>query len=50
MLDASITLFVVASLALIATPGQDNTYIVTRGITQGRKAALVSAWGYTSVS
>ncbi len=33
------------SWALIATPGQDNIYIITRGIAQGRKAALVSAWG-----
>ncbi len=45
MLDANIALFIAASLALIATPGQDNIYIVTRGITQGRAAALVSAWG-----
>lgn len=45
MLDANLILFLTASLALIATPGQDNIYIVTRGIAQGRKAALVSAWG-----
>jgi threonine/homoserine/homoserine lactone efflux protein len=38
-------LFFAASLALIATPGQDNIYILTRGIAQGRLAALVSAWG-----
>jgi threonine/homoserine/homoserine lactone efflux protein len=41
-------LFVAASLALIATPGQDNIYILTRGIAQGRLAALVSAWGVGS--
>jgi threonine/homoserine/homoserine lactone efflux protein len=45
LLDANLILFLTASLALIATPGQDNIYIVTRGIAQGRKAALVSAWG-----
>ncbi len=45
MPDANVALFVVASLALIATPGQDNIYIITRGIAQGRKSALVSAWG-----
>lgn len=38
-------MFVAASLALIATPGQDNIYILTRGIAQGRLTALVSAWG-----
>lgn len=35
----------IASLALIATPGQDNLYILTRGIAGGRTVALVSAWG-----
>jgi threonine/homoserine/homoserine lactone efflux protein len=44
-LDPNLALFVAASLALIATPGQDNIYILTRGIAQGRLAALVSAWG-----
>jgi threonine/homoserine/homoserine lactone efflux protein len=43
--DTNLVLFVTASLALIATPGQDNIYILTRGIAQGRPAALVSAWG-----
>ncbi|MBX6765050.1 MAG: LysE family translocator [Rubrobacteraceae bacterium] len=42
---AQMSWFLVASLALIAIPGQDNIYIITRGIAQGRKAALVSAWG-----
>lgn len=45
LLDANLALFFAASLALIATPGQDNIYILTRGIAQGRFAALVSAWG-----
>lgn len=45
LLDANLALFIGASLALIATPGQDNIYILTRGIAQGRHAALVSAWG-----
>lgn len=45
LLDANLALFVAASLALIATPGQDNIYILTRGVAQGRPAALVSAWG-----
>ncbi len=43
--ETNLVLFLIASLALIATPGQDNIYILTRGIAQGRRAALVSAWG-----
>lgn len=45
LLETNLILFLTASLALIATPGQDNIYILTRGIAQGRRAALVSAWG-----
>lgn len=41
----NLLLFLAASLALIATPGQDNLYVLTRGIAQGRRAALVSSWG-----
>ena len=48
VLDANLVFFVAASLALIATPGQDNVYILTRGIAQGRTAALVSAWGVST--
>ncbi|MDP9486459.1 MAG: LysE family translocator [Actinomycetota bacterium] len=48
ILDANLVLFVAASLALIATPGQDNVYILTRGIAQGRTAALVSALGVSA--
>ena len=45
IVDANLIRFVTASLALIATPGQDNIYVLTRGVAQGRRAALVSAWG-----
>ena len=38
-------LFLTASLALIVAPGPDNVLVVTRGISQGRAAALVSAAG-----
>lgn len=38
-------LFLAASLALIAAPGPDNILVLTRGIAQGRGAALVSAAG-----
>jgi len=40
---ADLILFLTASLALIVTPGPGNLYILARGVTQGRKAALVSA-------
>lgn len=42
---STIALFAVAALALIAVPGPNVIYIVTRGITQGRTAALVSSFG-----
>ena len=38
-------LYVVASLALIATPGQDMIYVITRSLAQGRKAGIASAVG-----
>ncbi len=34
-----------ASVAVIAAPGPDNILVLTRGMTLGRKAALVSATG-----
>jgi threonine/homoserine/homoserine lactone efflux protein len=46
--DASIVLFVVASLAVIVAPGPDNVYVLTRGVAQGREVALASAWGMCS--
>ena len=38
-------LFLIASLALIVAPGPDNILVLTRGVTLGRRAALVSAAG-----
>jgi len=38
-------LYVVASLALIATPGQDMVYVITRSLAQGRAAGIASAVG-----
>ncbi len=37
--------FTAAALVLIAVPGPNHIYIVTRGIGQGRRAALASAFG-----
>ena len=44
-MPAGLELYVVASLALIATPGQDMIYVVTRSLAQGRLAGLASALG-----
>lgn len=44
----SLALFIIASLALVLMPGPNTLYVMTRGITQGRKAALVSAFGASS--
>ncbi|GGS80106.1 RhtB family transporter [Planobispora rosea] len=38
-------LFVVASLALVLIPGPNHLYIAARGISQGRAAAMASAFG-----
>jgi LysE type translocator len=40
-----LVLFLVASLVLIAAPGPDNLLVLTRGVTLGRRSALVSAAG-----
>lgn len=40
-------LFFIASWALILTPGPDMLYVITRGISQGRRAGLHSAFGVT---
>jgi threonine/homoserine/homoserine lactone efflux protein len=45
MASPSLWVYVGASLALIATPGQDMLYVVTRSLAQGRIAGLCSAVG-----
>ena len=40
-------LFIAASWALIIAPGPDMLYVITRGISQGRRAGLLSAFGVT---
>ena len=45
MQETNLILFLTASLALIVAPGPDNILVLTRGIAQGRGAALVSAAG-----
>ena len=43
--DANLILFLTASVLVILAPGPDNILVLTRGVTLGRKAALVSAAG-----
>jgi threonine/homoserine/homoserine lactone efflux protein len=40
-----LALYVAASLALIATPGQDMLYVISRSLAQGRFAGVCSALG-----
>jgi threonine/homoserine/homoserine lactone efflux protein len=42
-----ILLFSLTSLILIFTPGPDIIYVLTRGVAQGRKAALAAAMGFS---
>lgn len=43
----SMPLFIIASIALILTPGPDVIYVVTRGMAGGRRAGLISSLGVT---
>ncbi len=45
MESPALGLYIVASLALIATPGQDMLYVITRSLGQGRLAGVCSAVG-----
>jgi len=42
---AKFVLFVGVAWALILAPGPDMLYVITRGVTQGRKAGMLSAVG-----
>lgn len=47
MIDTTqLLLFISASFLLAITPGPDIVYTLTRGITQGRKAAMYAAFGF----
>ena len=45
MSETNLILFLTASLVVIVAPGPDNILVLTRGVTLGRRAALVSAAG-----
>lgn len=42
---AKFTLFITVSWALILAPGPDMLYVITRGMTHGRRAGMLSAFG-----
>lgn len=44
-MDTNLLLFLTASLVVIVAPGPDNILVLTRGVSLGRRAALVSAAG-----
>ena len=43
----NLMLFILASWVLIITPGPDMIYVISRGISQGRRAGIISAIGVT---
>lgn len=44
----SFTIFIIASIALIITPGPDIIYVLTRGIADGKRSGAISAIGVTA--
>ena len=44
----SLTIFILASMALIITPGPDIIYVLTRGIADGKGSGVMSAIGVTA--
>jgi len=44
----SLTLFILASIVLIVTPGPDIIYVLTRGIADGKQSGAMSAIGVTT--
>jgi threonine/homoserine/homoserine lactone efflux protein len=45
MPTANLALFFAASIALIVAPGPDSLYVLARGVGQGRRAGIISAFG-----
>src|SRR5262245_58259140 len=45
MRSSTLLIFALTVLPLILTPGPDVLYVTTRGIAQGRRAALISTFG-----
>ena len=45
MYETQILLFIATSLLVILTPGQDMVIVMSRGITQGARAGMITAAG-----
>lgn len=48
MTGSALLYFLAASVALTIAPGPDNLFVITQGITHGRKPAIVTALGMCS--
>lgn len=48
MTPTTLLWFLGASMALTIAPGPDNLFVVAQGLSRGRKAALLTAWGMIS--
>jgi threonine/homoserine/homoserine lactone efflux protein len=48
MTTTTLLLFLGASMALTIAPGPDNIFVITQGISRGRKVAVITAWGMCS--
>jgi threonine/homoserine/homoserine lactone efflux protein len=49
MIDpTTLYLFIFTNILLALAPGPDNIYVLTQGITRGKKAAFVTTLGFTS--
>jgi threonine/homoserine/homoserine lactone efflux protein len=48
MTNSTILLFLGASMALTISPGPDNIFVVTQGVSRGRTSAILTAWGMCS--
>ncbi len=44
----TLLVFLAASVMITLAPGPDNLFVLTQGISKGRRAALVAAWGMCS--
>ncbi len=47
LITGNFAVFLVATLTLCAIPGPDMLYVIARSIGQGRKAGIVSAFGFS---
>jgi threonine/homoserine/homoserine lactone efflux protein len=48
MTPSTLLYFLGASVALTVAPGPDNIFVLTQGVTRGRKPAIITALGMCS--